>query len=141
MVMKIQAEESKEIPLYESQLVTIQTAIDNVLNAIQAGIFTESTKQRLEELEQSKKMLQDSIAVEKLRKPILKPDNLRKWFYKLRTFNTDKIEHRRVLVDTFVNRIFLYDDKLILTFNYKSDTKEITFDDLYRSDLKSSTAP
>ena len=141
MVMKIQSEENKEIPILESQLTATQTAIDNLLKAIQAGIFTESTKEKLEELEQEKDYIKKRIAAEKLRKPILKPENLRNWFYKLRTFNTEKLEHRRVLVDTFVNRIFLYDDKLIITFNYKSDTKEITFKDLNSSDLKLITRP
>lgn len=141
MVLKIQSEDNKVIPLYESQIMSIQKSIDNMLNAIQAGVFTESTKERLEELENSKKTLEAQIAAEKLRKPILKPENLRNWFYKLRALNTDKIEHRRVLVDTFVNKIFLYDDKIIITFNYKSDTKEVTFKNLESSEIKKSISP
>ena len=35
-----------------------------------------------------------------------------------------------MLIDTFINAIFLYDDKLVLTFNYKEGTKTITFADL-----------
>ena len=35
-----------------------------------------------------------------------------------------------MLIDTFINAIFLYDDKVVLTFNYKEGTKTITFDDL-----------
>ena len=141
MVMKIQSEDNKEIPLYEKQLSTVQKSIDNTLNAIKMGIFTESTKQMLEELEQQKKYISEQIAVEKLRKPIMKPEKVRNWLYKLRTLNPELIEHRRVLVDTFVNKIFLYDDKIIFTFNYKSDTKEVTFKELNGSDLKSPTAP
>ena len=53
----------------------------------------------------------------------------------------EKIEHRRILVDTFVNKIFLYDDKFILTFNYKSDTREVTFKNLDRSELKNPFPP
>ena len=52
-------------------------------------------------------------------------------------------------VDTFVNAIFLYDDKMVITFNYKDGTDTITFDDLKAaldkektgSDLDCSTAP
>ena len=34
-----------------------------------------------------------------------------------------------MLVDTFVNAIFVYDDKLLLTFNFKDGTKTITLAD------------
>ena len=141
LVMKIQSEDNKEIPLYEKQLTAVQKSIDNVLNAIQQGVFTESTKQRLEQLEDEKKTLETLIATEKLRKKILEPDKIRNWFYKLRALNMEKIEHRRILVDTFVNKIFLYDDKFILTFNYKSDTREVTFKNLDRSELKNPFPP
>lgn len=34
-----------------------------------------------------------------------------------------------MLIDTFVNAIYLYDDKMLITFNYKDGTKTITFDE------------
>lgn len=38
--------------------------------------------------------------------------------------------HRKMLIDAFVNAIYLYDDKLVLTFNYKDGTRTITLDDV-----------
>ena len=35
-----------------------------------------------------------------------------------------------MLIDTFINAIFLYDDKMVITFNYKERTKTITFAEL-----------
>ena len=141
MVMKIQKEDNKEIPEYEKQLESAKRSIENMLNAMEMGVVTESAKQRLEELEQQKKNLEEQIAELSFKKPMLKPENIRNWLYRLRTLNPEKLEHRRVLVDTFVNKIFLYDDKIVFTFNYKSDTKEVTFKELNSSDLKTSTAP
>ena len=40
-----------------------------MLNAIQAGILTSSTKERLEQLEETKRELEIRIAEEKLAKP------------------------------------------------------------------------
>ncbi len=34
-----------------------------------------------------------------------------------------------MLIDTFVNAIFLYDDKMVITCNYKEGTTAINFDD------------
>lgn len=35
-----------------------------------------------------------------------------------------------MLIDTFINAIFLYDDKMVITFNYKEGTKTITLAEL-----------
>ena len=35
-----------------------------------------------------------------------------------------------MLVDTFINAIFVYDDRLLLTFNFKDGTRTITFSDV-----------
>ncbi len=141
MAMKLQSEEKSEVPLLEKELAKIQISIDNILNAIQQGIFTESTKERLETLETQKKIIKNNISKEKLSKNILSPEKIRNWLYKLRALDIQKVEYRRVLIDTFVNRIFLYDDKIIITFNYKSDSKEVTLKNLNSSDLITAASP
>ena len=35
-----------------------------------------------------------------------------------------------MLIDAFVNAIYLYDDKLVITFNYKDGTRTIALDDV-----------
>ena len=35
-----------------------------------------------------------------------------------------------MLIDTFVNAIFLYDDKMVLTYNFHESTETITFGEL-----------
>ena len=74
-VMELQNRESTSLPLYEKQLRETETAIQNMLNAIQAGILTSSTKERLEALETQKKDLEAKIAEEKLAKPVMKSAN------------------------------------------------------------------
>ena len=44
-------------------------------------------------------------------------------------------------MDTFVNKIFLYDDKIVFAFNYKSDTKEVTLKETEVSDIFSGREP
>ena len=48
MLMDLQDRENVNLPLYEQQLREADTAIQNLLNAIQQGILTKSTKSRLE---------------------------------------------------------------------------------------------
>ena len=62
MLMDLQDRENVNLPLYEQQLREVDTAIQNLLNAIQQGILTKPTKGRPEELE-------TRIACGKLAKP------------------------------------------------------------------------
>ena len=41
-----------------------------------------------------------------------------------------KEAHRQMLIDTFVNAVFVHDDKLLLTFNFKDGTRTITLNDV-----------
>ena len=36
----------------------------------------------------------------------------------------------KMLIDTFVNAVFLYDDKMVLTYNFHENTETITFGEL-----------
>lgn len=107
-----------------------------MLNAIQQGILTPSTKQRLEELEQTKADLEASIAQEQLERPMLTREHVIFWLHKFRDMDISQPEQRQRLIDGFVNAIYVYDDKLVLTFNYKDGSKTITLNDLNGSDMR-----
>ena len=149
MLMDLQDRENVNLPLYEQQLREADMAIQNLLNAIQQGILTKSTKSRLEELEATKEELETKIACEKLAKPKVSAEFMTFWLQRFRKLDVRQKSHRKMLIDTFINAIFLYDDKMVITFNYKEGTTTITFDDLKTaladqktgSDLDCSTAP
>ena len=97
-----------------------------MLNAIQQGIFTPSTKERLESLEREKSELSVQIIREEMSKPKLIKKWILFWIYKFRKLNPKRLDHRRRLVNSFVNSIYLYDDKIIIDCNYKEGTETIT---------------
>ena len=54
------------------------------------------------------------------------------------------LESRKRLIDTFVNSIYLYDDKIVFAFNYKDGTKTVSLAELEEelsSDLERATPP
>ena len=128
-VMELQDRENTNLPLYEKQLRDAESGIQNMLNAIQAGILTSSTKERLEQLEETKRELEARIAEEKLAKPKIKEEFIRFWLLRFRKLDMSLKDQRQALVDTFVNSIYLYDDKVLITFNYKEGTQTITFEE------------
>lgn len=147
--MALQDQENTSLPLYEQQLREAETGIQNLLNAIQQGILTKSTKARLEELEAAKDDLEIKIANEKLAKPRLSQEFITFWLHKFRKLDITKQSHRKMLIDTFINAIFVYDDKLVITFNCKDGTRTVTLEDVNTattqeksgSNLDCSTAP
>ena len=128
-VMELQDRENTNLPLYEKQLRDAESGIQNMLNAIQAGILTSSTKERLEQLEETKRELEARIAEEKLAKPKIKEEFIRFWLMRFRKLDMSLKDQRQALVDTFINSIYLYDDKVLITFNYKEGTQTITFEE------------
>ena len=129
--------ENTALPLLRKQYTQVQKSIDNLLNAMEQGIITPSTKERLEALEQQKNELSVQIIKEEAARPTITKEEILFWFHRFRKLDTDKIEHRRRLIDSFINAIYLYDDKIAFIFNYKDGAETITFDELNDSALSS----
>ena len=122
--------ENTRLPILRKNLAEVDRGIDNMLNAIQMGIISAATKQRLEELEQRRRDLSFEIAQEEMAQPTLRKEHVLYWLHQLRELNPKKLEHRRRLINSFVNAIYLYDDYLVFVGNYKDGTKTITFAEL-----------
>ena len=56
-----------DLRYYERELANTNKALSNIIGAIEAGIYTEMTKQRLDELEDKRRHLEENIAIEKAR--------------------------------------------------------------------------
>lgn len=150
MLMELQEQDNTNIPLYERQLQETNTKIRNLINAIQQGVLTKSTKESLEELEAAKEELETRLANEQLSKPPkISAEFMTFWLHRFRKLDVTKQSHRKMLIDTFIHAIYLYDDKMLIPFNYKDGTKKITFSEIQEaskrdasgSDLECSPAP
>ena len=140
-LMEYQTRANIDLPLFQQQLAEVELSIKNILGAIEAGIFTTTTKARLEELEESKLDLELKIMREELQQPILTREQLLFFLQQFRKLDMTKVTHRQRLVDSYVNTIFLYEDKIVFTFNYKDSEKTLELKDLQRSDIESSVPP
>lgn len=137
----LQGQESSELPALRCQLADTEKAIENMLNAIQAGIFNASTKGRLDELEATKESLELSILQEEMKKPQYTREQIRFYICQFRDVDTETLDGRRRLIDRFVNSVVVYDDHILVTFNYKDGAEQITFEQIERSVLSSFGAP
>ena len=81
-------------------------------------------------MEATKEDLEIKIANEKIAKPRISPEFVTFWLHKFRKLDVRQQSHRKMLIDAFVNAIYLYDDKMVITFNCKDGTRTIALDDV-----------
>lgn len=136
-VMDIQSRESSVLPALRKQLEEAESGITNMLNAIQMGIINASTKQRLDELEERKKDIELQIIQEEMKHPAVSREDVVYFVCRFRSLDTSKLDARRRLIDSFVNAVTIFDDYILITFNYKEGETRIDFADIESSDLQS----
>ena len=143
-IIALQESEDTTIPALKKQLADTERGIENMLNAIQQGILTSSTKERLETLERQKENLQTAIAQAELQKPKYTKEQIVSWINQFKYGDADSIEYQKRIIDTFVNAIYLFDDKIVITYNFKGGTETITMKDIeaaYGSDMALMSPP
>jgi hypothetical protein len=91
----------------------IEKSINNLLKAMEQGIITDSTKERLEMLEKQKSELVIKISAEQSRNKLL--------ITKEEIINYFKKQLKRqpkFMIYTFVKKVVLYNDKIEIFYNY-----------------------
>ena len=141
LIMDMQVQENNALTLLKKRLNEVQKGISNILSAIEQGIFTSSTKERLVELENQKNEIEIEIAQESIARPMLDRDQIKFWFHRFRKMDVTLFENRRRLVDSFVNSIILHDDRIEFYFNFKKGAKTLSLADLEKSSETLDTLP
>ena len=143
-IIAIQGQPNPTLLVLQKQLDETEKGIENFLKAIQQGIITESTKQRLAELEKEKAELQIAIQKEELSKSLLTKDGIIQYINKFKYGDKDSIEYKRNIIDNFVNAVYVFDDHLIIVFNCKAGTKRVrlsTASEITGSDVDTQSPP
>ena len=133
--------ENPVIQLLKQRLSETETALNNLLKAIEEGIITSTTKQRMLELEHTRGEINLKLIKEEMKKPTITKEGLMLWLKQIQTMSLETQEHKQRLIDCFVNAVYLYDDKLVITFNYKEASKTVTLKEVNGSIIECSGAP
>ena len=130
MAYETQGQECGELPMIRKQLADTENGIENMLNAIQAGIINDSAKRRLDELEETKRKLELSIIQEEIKKPTFSYEQIMFYIMSFRNIDTNTLEGRRALIDRFVNSVVVYDDEILINLNYRKGAKRVSFKEI-----------
>ena len=96
---------------------TIKKSLSNILKAIEQGIFTETTKARMEELENQLAETENKILIEQYKTETqLKLEQIVEYI-------THSIRQApKLLVHTLIQKVILWDDKIEIYFNFTEKT-------------------
>ena len=110
--------QNNDLILLEQELATVNAGLQNLLKAIEAGVFTNTTQQRMLELEKQKASIEDKIDEMKFN---IVPINREDLIAGLAMFRDGDVEDKRfqaALFDTFLAAVYIYDSNLKLVFSF-----------------------
>ena len=143
-IVALQEKEDTSLPAMRQQLTECEKAIDNMLNAIQMGVLTASTKERLEKLEMQREDLKLSILQAQMARPRYTKEQVVSWISRFKYGSADDPQYQKQIIDTFINSIYVFDDKIVFTYNFQDGTEPITLAEIeaaFGSDLAKVAPP
>ena len=125
LILEAQGRENTRLPVLKEQLRDTEKRLVNLLEAIEQGILTSTTKQRLDELETRRDALKASILEEELQRPTLSREQILFWFERFRQGDVNSPAYQRQIIDNFVNSVYVFEDRVVLNFNFKENAKTV----------------
>ena len=114
-LMQIQEMQNKESPILKTLLSEkrqTETALNNLMSAIEQGIISATTNKRLHELENKLTELERNILIEQSKSKItLSEDKIRKYYEQA------LLKEPQMLINLLIKQIVLYNDKMIVYYN------------------------
>ena len=140
-IFEIQNVETHASVAIQAQIAEVDKKLNNLIEAMAQGIFSQATKKVLDDLEEQKKNLEIELFRAEVKNPFLSKDQILYALYNYRKLDLTTTEGKQRLIDGFVNSIYLYDDRFVITFNYKNQSKTVSFDEVNSSSLTSTGSP
>ncbi|GHV00816.1 recombinase RecD [Clostridia bacterium] len=96
-----------------------ERAIDNILAAMEQGVVTASTKDRLLKLEKRKEELEHNIAVQSsIQREPLTIEEITDYLYSFKGLDCSLESNKKRLIHLFIRKVILYNDKCEVYFNF-----------------------
>lgn len=121
-----------DIGYLEEKLAEVKTSIRNIMKAIEAGIITETTKGRLQELETEQKELMDKLRAEQRSIPDVSREHVIFYLERYAKGDMEDKVYQRKMIREFLRAVYLYDDHMNVVFDFTDNSDpgvDIPFED------------
>ena len=124
-------QESSYVNTLRAELKKVEASISNLIKAVEAGLFSAATKERMDELEQQRASLETSIAETELVCSFrLTKEAIRYFLLQFRNYDFEDRECQKRIVDTFINAVYVYEERITITYNYSGDQRIVSLEEL-----------
>jgi len=117
--------EDSGIRILQDQLAEVKKATKNILSAIEQGIVTTSTRERLQELEAEQAQIAMKLSFEHANILEVSRDEIISSLAIYRNGDVNDKTYQAELFNHLLKAVYLYDDKLKLVFNVDGDANSI----------------
>jgi DNA invertase Pin-like site-specific DNA recombinase len=118
-----------DIAYFKKKLQENKKAIDNIVKAVEKGLGTDTLLERLQTLESEKTAIEGELAYYKATDFGLSEEQLCFFLESFLKPDDNYEEYKRRIIDCFVNKVFLYNDRLTIYYNIKN-ANELDFNEV-----------
>ncbi len=118
-------EEDTQIDYLETKLSESMKASENIMKAIEAGIFNSKTQERMLQLEAEQRELNTKLMEERALVPDVTREQIVYWLRSLKEGKIESKTFRAKLFDLFLLAAYLYDDRIKIVFNWDKNKSAI----------------
>ena len=137
-IAEAKAETNTTVKRLEGLLREREEGIENIVKAIEQGIYTPAIQTRLTALENEASDLRARILEEKSKKTVTK-DELIAFLSNLVESRTDDVDFRASVFSLLVRNVLIFPDRIRITFNYTPDGgKDIDIKDEIKATIEES---
>ncbi len=132
--LSVKETDSPFIKQLEKEIGSTETAIENLLKALEVGEEADLLLQRIKDKREAKEQMEQQLARERLSSLPLEENEIRFFFTKMREGSVNDEKYRKMLVSVLINKIYLYDDYLDIFFSAGGEPVKVTPDLLEEAD-------
>lgn len=110
-IQEKQLKENSVLRVLTKQQKQVETAINNIVSAVERGIVSNATSKRLKELEEQQELLERQILIERSKQAVqFKESDIREFYEQM-------LHEPKTLITYLIKQVTLYDDKIKIQFN------------------------
>lgn len=113
----------------QAELSQTEKEIKNIVDAIKQGLVSKTLQKSLSELETKQEALEDAIETEKAKLALANNDyGIKHYFEMYAKADFEDDETRRMIFEYFIDKIYVFEDKLIVDMFYSENHVEVSLD-------------
>ena len=113
-----------------------EKAIDNLVAALETGAASPTIAARIRDREDELENIKLAIAEQELVQEKFDEKQILYYLSNITKGDRSDIKYAQGLVDTFINSVFVYDDKVVICYNFTGDGSKITIEDIEKAMLE-----